>query len=574
MLKGMKSFSPSGNKMQLTVIFITYFLCALIFGIAYRFKLNPDGISELRLAGYIAEGHFQQSVSAGYSPLNTWLIYPFILFGFDGLTAARLEIALCGAGLLFCSWLLAQRFDLPQNIRFIAVLTAAPLISFWTIQFISPDVLFAALTLCYLYLVTDPDILDKRKISFLCGIAGGFSYLAHHYALPFFLVHFPAMLLTRGYTDKAKEGFPWKKVLISWGMGITVLLIVASVWIGIVSSKYGHLIISPKGGIAHAIMGPQDKDRRHPFFVGGLFKPRDAYAIHIFEDPSDVKFESWSPFESKEYFMHQLKIIKDNAVYILNHFVNKSPFFTYAFVIGVLAFIPIAFLLNPLNNKKKFLYAWGMITFSFYSSGFLLLIARSPRRFYALMLIFLLLSFHFMEELKYAVKDIVPGRRKKLLAFYLLIMIIATFALKPSIHFMKSIKHISTVDSVNPYREMAEQIKSIEFPSPYAIIRSSQKPTTDYYMAYFIKKQFLGRPLSTDVQGITKELETSGGKSVLIFDTPDIVEKLKLDKKYVFKASLKLNRSNRYENAVNWVVLKDEIIKGWDNEVSIFTLNQ
>ena len=189
-------------------------------------------------------------------------------------------------------------------------------------------------------------------------------------------------------------------------------------------------------------MGPNDKDRRHPFFVGGLYKPRDAYAIHIFEDPSDVKFETWSAFESKEYFIHQLKVIKDNAVYIFNHFVNKSPFFTYAFVIVIFAIIPMPFLLNPIDNKNRFLYSWVIITFSIYCSGFLLIIARSPRRFYALMLVFLLLSFHFMEELKCAVKDIVPDRRKKLLAFYLLIISISAFALKPCVHFIKSVKHI------------------------------------------------------------------------------------------------------------------------------------
>ncbi len=101
--------------------------------------------------------------------------------------------------------------------------------------------------------------------------------------------------------------------------------------------------------------------------------------MHVYEDPSEVKFNTWSPFESKEYFIHQLKVIKDNFVYILNHFVNKSPFFTKAFVIGNLAFIPIAFLLNRLNDEKKFLYAWVIITFIVYCSGFLLIIARSPR---------------------------------------------------------------------------------------------------------------------------------------------------------------------------------------------------
>jgi 4-amino-4-deoxy-L-arabinose transferase-like glycosyltransferase len=558
--------------MQLTVIFIVYIFFALIYGIAYRFAMNPDGTSVLRLAGYIAEGNFQQSVSSGYSPFFTWLVSPFIYIGFDGLTAARIAVALCGAGLLICTWFLAQRFDLPQNIRFIAVLVSTPLIAFWTIQFISPDVLFAALLLCYLYLVTEPDILNTRKLSFLCGIAAGFSYLAHHYTLPFFLVHFPVLLLTRGYIDKDKKGLPFKNILISWVGGVTGFFIIASLWIGIVSVKYEQLSISPKGGIAHAIMGPDDKDRRHPFFVGGLYKPRDPYAIHIFEDISDVKFETWSPFESKEYFIHQIKLIKINAVYILNHFVNQSPFFTRTFVICILVIIPIAFWLNPLNKRNKFLYAWVVITFSIYSSGFLLLIARSPRRFYALMLIFLLLSFHFMEELKYALRNIVSDRRKKILAFCLFIIIISAFAIKPGVNLMKSVKHIITVDQVNPYREIAEQINTIEFPSPYAIIRSSQKPTTDYYLTYFLNKPLLGRPSSKDVHGITKELEAAGGQSLLVFDNPEIVEELKVDRKYIHIASVKLNNSKRYEHVGNWIVVKHEITAGWDKEVNVFTL--
>ncbi|MBI4682365.1 MAG: hypothetical protein HY757_04605 [Nitrospirae bacterium] len=567
----MKSLYPSTNKMQLTIVFITYLIFALIFGFAYRFAMNPDGISELRLAGYLAEGNFLQSVSSGYSPFIIWLYSAFIFLGFDGLTSARIAIALCGAGLLLCSWFLAQRFDLSQNIRFIAMLIAAPLIAFWTIQFISSDVLFAALILCYIYLVTDINILDKKTVSFLCGVAGGFSYLAHHYALPFFLVHFPVLLLTRGYIDKDNEGFLWKKVLISWGSGLMGFLIITSVWVSILSAKYGHLTISIKGGAAHAVLGPKDIDRRHPFFVGGLFKPRDDYAIHVFEDPSEVEFKTWSPFESKEYFIYQLKVIKINAEYILNHFVNKSPFFTYTSVIGILVLIPIAFLLNPLNNKKKFFYAWVATTFSIYCSGFLLIVARSPRRFYALMIVFLLLSFHFMEELINAFSASISERSKKILTLYLMVIVCSAFAIKPCVQLLRSIKNIVTVAQVQPYKEIAEQINTVDFRPPYAIIRSSQKLTTDYYMTYFLKKQLLGRPMSTDLDGITKELNSAGGKSLLVFDNPELTEKLKLDERYVHLASITLKSNKRYEHAANWIIAEHEIITGWDDEVNIFT---
>jgi len=377
------------------------------------------------------------------------------------------------------------------------------------------------------------------------------------------------MLLLTGYFTRDGRGMPWKKIFRAWTAGITGFVIVASIWVGIVSVKYGKLTISAKGGIAHAVMGPKDVDRRHPFFVGGLFLPRDPYAMHVFEDPSDVEFNTWSPFESREYFIHQLKVIKDNFIYIINHFVRVSPFFTYASVLVIISLIPIALILNKLDKEKKFIYSWVVVTFSIYCSGFLLLIARSPRRFYAMMIIFLLVSFHFLNELKSGIENHISKEKTKLLSYYLILILISTFALKPGVKFLKSVNTSVTQGPVNPYQEIAEQINSVQFPSPYAIIRSSQKPHTDTYLAYYLRKQLLGRPLSRDANGILKELEAVNAKALLVFDNLQIVEELKKDKRYVYVASKAFKPDIRYMNAVN--IVQDEIT-GWDKEVNIFTL--
>lgn len=564
--------SVSTNKNHLTIILISYAVFALVFGYAYRYAINPDGVSLLRLAGYVAEGNFQQSVTSGWPPLIIWAIAPFLFFGFDGLTAARIAIALCGGGLVIGSCFLSLRFDLSRNTRFIAILSAALLISFWTIQFIAADVLIAALIVLYIYLVTAPDILNSRKRAFFCGIAGGFSYLAHHSALPSFVVHFPLMLLLIGYTVRDTEGFSLKKILISWGIGMAAFLLIASMWISVMSLKYGHLTISSASPIAHAAVGPSGIDRRPPHFYGGLNKPKNEYAVHVFEDPSGLKFKTWSPFESRAYFMHQFKVIKDNLIYILNHFVNNSPFFTYAFIIGGLILVPVVLLLNPLNNTRKFLYGWVILTLGIYSSGFILILARSPRRFYALMIIYLLLSVHFMEELQNGIRVAISDRRKKLLTYYLLMIFVLAFSLKPVEQLLKSINYIINYEQVNPYKEIADQIGTIQFPSPYAIIRSSQKPDTDYFIAYYLRKQLLGRPLSTDVEGITKELNAADAKSIVVFDNLDIAEDFKNDNRYVYIATIKLKDNKRYEHTVNINIRDHEIITGWDKEVNIFRL--
>lgn len=560
------------QKKRLSVIFLSYTVFALIFAFAYRFAMNPDGTSVLRLAGYLAEGNFMRSVSSGYSPLFTWLVAFFILLGFEGLVAARTALALCGAGLVFCVWLLSFRFNMQQKTRFVAVLTATPLIAFWTIQFISPDVIFAAFVVLYIYMVSDPVVLTSKKTSFLCGLAAGFSYLSHHYAFPFFMVHFPLILLTRWYLSDSRKTIAKKEVMRAWGVGVAGFFIIASIWVGTLSLKYGELIISPKGGIAHAIMGPADKDRRHPFFVSGLFNPRDDYAIHVFEDISDVQFESWSPFESREYFIHQLKVIKNNAVSIRDHFITNSPFFNRTFVLIILALFPLVLWLNPSIRRNKFLYIWVIITFTVYSSGFLLLIARSPRRFYALMLIFMLLAFYFMEELRKGLRDRLPGMRSAFSAVFIFPLLAGAFALKPCMNFIKAAGHVINVEQVNPYEEIARAIEKVDFPAPYAVIRTSQKPTTDYYIAYFLGKQLLGRPVSNDVQGITKELCSAGGRSLLVFDKPDLVSELMLDKRYVHMASIALNSIRGSEYAAGWIVTKHEIINGWDKTVDVFRL--
>lgn len=568
----MNDYSATVSKKTIVISLLTYTVCATVFGLAYRYVINPDGIALLRLAGYIAEGEFYRSVVSGWSPLIVWLISLFLSLGFDGLTAARLAIGVSGSGLLLCFWFISRRFFLTPRSTLIASLIAALLISFWNVQFITADVLIASMTLWYLYLVTAPDILTGQKKSFAAGAVGGLSYLAHHYAFPFFMIHFPLLLGLSWYFRRNEPGYPMKRVLVSWVTGIAGFMFVSSLWIGAVSIKEGHLTISSKGGIAHAVVGPKDVDRRHPFFVGGLYQPKEPYAIHVFEDPSDIPFKTWSPFESREYFMHQLKLILNNARYILNHFVFESPFFTYAFIVGVLTLIPIALLLRKSSGPGTFLYSWVLVTFVIYSSGFLLLIARSPRRFYALMLLFLLFVFHILENLISHFRETVSGRRLRMLTFYLFVIAVAAFAVKPAVHMARALSYIVMDKPVNPYKEMADQISTISFPAPYAIIRSTQKPHTDTYIAYYLGLQFLGRPNSRDTNGIANEMKISGARSLLVFDNMEIVGMLQDDGRFVHVSSLKLKNPERYADAVNVNIRDHEIITGWDTDVSIFRL--
>ncbi len=150
-------------------------------------------------------------------------------------------------------------------------------------------------------------------------------------------------------------------------------------------------------------------------------------------------------------------------------------------------------------------------------------------------------------------------------------IIVMAFSIKPGRHLIDSLKNVLTVDQVNPYSEIAEQLDAIEFPAPYAIIRSSQKPHTDLYIAYFLRKQFLGRPLSPDVDGITKELEAATARSLIVFDHPATVDKLRKDKRYIYAGRLKFENNKKYLNPINTKV--DQITE-WAKEANVFILKK
>jgi 4-amino-4-deoxy-L-arabinose transferase-like glycosyltransferase len=496
----------------------------------------------------------------------SWLVSIFMFAGFEALASARIVIALCGGALVCGCWMLSRRFYLSPTMRFIAMLIGALLVSDWTIRFVTADVLIAAFIVYYLYLVSDPDILGKYKKVLAVGAVGGVAFFAKNYMLPFFMLHFPVTILVRFFFREREARPPLQRLIASYVIGVAIFLAISSLWMAVLSAKYGEFTITGKGKIAYALMGPEEV-RHPPLFMDGLHKTKNDYAIHVFEDHSELKYTEWSPFESWEYFMHQVSLIQKNLAYMLNHFVNESPFFTYAFIIGVLTLVPIALLITDSVSERKFLFSWFVLTFAIYSSGYILLIARSPRRFYALMIMFLFLSFYVIQELLKKLAEVIPESRKKILIFYFVTIVLFAFSLKPGVHLLKSSINIFTQDQVNTYREIAEQVNTAEFSQPYAIVRSAQKAYTDYYIAFYLGKQFLGRPLSNDVEGITQELQEVDARTLVVFENLDTVELLKGDRRYLHVDKVVLKEDKRYWNAVN---TKQDMIKAWDREVNIF----
>lgn len=552
----------SSNKRQLITLLVTYISLVTIFSFANRYFINPDGVSYMRLAGYIAEGNFQQSVSGHWSPLISWCLAPFMLFGIEGLTAARIVLSLGGLVLLLGSWLLAKRFNLVYPINFIALMITALLIVSWS-KDITPDLLMSAFLICYLYGVTSPNILTKKKLAFWCGVFAGLAYLSKHYALPFFLIHFPLIVVLRGYLYRDDSRILNKKVFTTLVIGFIGFLVIALPLIISYQLKYQRLTFGTAGIHAHAMVGPDVKIMRpsglRPFF--GLRQPK-SYAIHLWEDPDFERFETWSPFENKKYFKHQVKVALSNTNLIYKFFVNNY------FIIGILSicFLPFAFFIKRMGREKRFLYGWIIITIIVYCSGYIMVYMvfdSGQRYFYIIYLIALLLSFNFIQEI---IKNVKTEQTVNLsiirnLKVYIVLFAVLSFSLSPTIDFYHSVKKLTDKQS-NIYKRIADRLSSVEFYEPYAIVGSGSAPFMGLYVAYYSKKKFLGKPRSTDIEGITKEVKAAGAKSIIVLGSMKILENLKNDENYRHIIKLK-------KGELGWDAERNEYVE----EINVFYVN-
>ncbi|MCX7806739.1 MAG: hypothetical protein N3A38_16365, partial [Planctomycetota bacterium] len=191
-----------------TLVFplVLYAILVSVAGVKMRDQINPDGVAYVCLARHLAEGRASDSVCGAWSPLISWCIAPFLVFGMDGLHAARLVLAVWGGILIVGIHFFLRRFTrLPPLWAAAAMAAAVPWAVHWAVYVITPDIIAAACATFYFGIVAGPGLLSRRRLQLAAGACGGVAYLAKAYMLPFFLVHFAATLILRILFDPDEE---------------------------------------------------------------------------------------------------------------------------------------------------------------------------------------------------------------------------------------------------------------------------------------------------------------------------------------------------------------------------------
>jgi len=297
-----------------------------------REVVHPDAVSYIRIAQYHLSGQTDLMISGYWSPLLSWLIVPWLLVFDEPLLAARAAVAVSAVVFLFGCFCVLRAVRLPGTAIVLGTWIAAFVGVAWSEIFITPDLLMTGLFGCGTSLILSDRWVANDRTALGAGTVLGAAYLAKAVALPVSALMIVALAATNVVVYRTSLRKTVRATAI-FGVGF---LIVAGPWIGILSYKYGHLVFSTSGPIAHALVGPPDMARGHPGQLH-FYKP-DTGRVATWEDPTNLPYNYWSPRENVAYAVHQAKIIHRNA-HLVIQYLKAFDWFGVGLVSAIFGFL-------------------------------------------------------------------------------------------------------------------------------------------------------------------------------------------------------------------------------------------
>lgn len=317
---------------------------------------------------YLA-GDLHNAINGYWGPLLAWLLMPFLYVGISDVLAINLLNLAIGILTLIGVWKLSGRLEVADSLKGILMVCMLPI----TLRFsvVQPmDFILVCILVFYLYTIFDPGYQKSVGSGFFSGILGALAYLTKAYAFPFFIVHYFIMNILHYFRNGRKE--ERRKVLRNAIVGFLFFFLISGVWIMAISDKYGHVTFSTMRDTNFNAPGPDDMGEGLefgvPVFTEGFYEPPNETAFVIWEDPSYLRGNPWSPFDSGRHFKHFIKLTLKNVSDGLKIF---ESFSTFSMVI-IAAFVIMCCTRSREELLSKGTLIYPLFTIVLYSGGYVL----------------------------------------------------------------------------------------------------------------------------------------------------------------------------------------------------------
>ncbi|HRY51207.1 MAG TPA: hypothetical protein P5186_24415 [Candidatus Paceibacterota bacterium] len=270
--------------------------------------LNADGIAYIRIAHYYAMAETGLMVSGYWGPLLSWLMIPGLLLGLSPLMAARIAMGFSALLFLWGGAVLLRNMPLPKAVRLSGLLIIGLSGLVWSVTEITPDLLIAGLVSGLVGWIMSPRWIEDRWAPLKTGLLGSAAYLCKAVGLPLAIGILTVLALIAWLRDPRSR----QRVLRTYLLSGLVLMAGAIPWILVISTKYHRLTYSTSAPIAHAIMGPDNPDHLNTF--GIQFHDPEPGRLTAWEDPSNMPYNYWRPWQSRSHARHQWRLIQSNVL--------------------------------------------------------------------------------------------------------------------------------------------------------------------------------------------------------------------------------------------------------------------
>lgn len=485
---------------DLILVLVLYSILSVLLLNFYRYVITADGISYIGIARNYLTLNLSDTINGYWAPLFSWLLIPFLLFNKTAVYAlfsAKILSLIVGFFTIIGVERLSRKIGIEKVFRVALLFSMIPIVLSFALTFVTPDLLIACLLVFYLAVIFDPKYSDKLSNGVFCGVIGAAAYLSKSYALPFFVVHFVFFNLI--YYSKSSSRDKKKNILKNFILGISIFLLISGVWIGAISDKYGELTIGTSGEYNQALIGPESQG--HPMYYQGLLKPSNKNAISVWEDPSNLKMEKWSPFKSMSYFKHQITIMGENVVSTISYL----EYFSLLSLLIILFSLFFIFKSSFKDSRDKLMYL--LITLILYCGGYALILVEM--RYLYLICILLFLMAFYMLNISCKQKIINIKMRN-----VLLILLIFSFIIMPVINLIQS------VNMSKGFYDLSQNLG--ENYGVHGNIASNDEWEETIYVSYYLNAQYYGMPKNiTNSNGLQNELENSNINYYFVWDGQD-----------------------------------------------------
>jgi hypothetical protein len=233
----------------------TFFIAVAVFSCGLQLlwfastcfnQIDIDGMAYLGIARHLRQGEFHAAINAFRSPLISWIIALASFGSAEGSAAGTADylhigkLINIGAFLLSLAllYVLTAKLWHSRLVASLAVLMFALGRGLWAaaVEEVTPDFLFAALTLIYFIVLLRCLREDRLRDWFSLGSVHAVAFLAKAFALPWLAV---CTLVALGLTTLGASIKPWKTRVARLALAALIPVMVAAGWAAVVHSRYG-----------------------------------------------------------------------------------------------------------------------------------------------------------------------------------------------------------------------------------------------------------------------------------------------------------------------------------------------